>query len=169
MIDPTIGTRGTLDGDCGGKWRNATLTRLAELIATGAVTPRFDGILASNRLPWTVRQLQNSGEFKEESRSSFERVPRCDRGQRSNDIQPQLSRHGGGRSARWHAVNSARRRGHATNCRNRNEGILTRGGFCQRWLPTFLGFQIRGVFAIAVSDRLDSMPAALVSGALARK
>src|SRR5688572_14747944 len=43
----------------------------------------------------------------------------------------------------------------------------TRRGFWLRWLPTFVGFIAGGALATAVSGRLDSVPAALVGGALA--
>jgi hypothetical protein len=42
----------------------------------------------------------------------------------------------------------------------------TRRDFWMRWLPTFLSFPIGGVLGIAISGRLDSVPAALVGGAL---
>jgi hypothetical protein len=43
----------------------------------------------------------------------------------------------------------------------------TRWGFWLRWLPTFIGFIVGGALGTAVSGRLDSLPAAIVGGALA--
>jgi hypothetical protein len=51
--------------------------------------------------------------------------------------------------------------------RGRTPAESTRRGFWLRWLPTFLGFPVGGVLGMAVGGRLDSVPAALVGGALA--
>jgi hypothetical protein len=53
--------------------------------------------------------------------------------------------------------------------RTRNEvaGTQTRRGFWLGWLPTFVAFIAGGSLAIAVSGRVDSVPAAVVGGAMA--
>jgi hypothetical protein len=51
--------------------------------------------------------------------------------------------------------------------RNNTPGEMTRQGFWWRWLPTFIGFIAGGSLALGVIDRVDSMGAALIGGALA--
>jgi hypothetical protein len=51
--------------------------------------------------------------------------------------------------------------------RGTTHAVSTRRGFWLRWLPTFIGFIAGGALATGVSGRLDSIPSAIVGGALA--
>jgi hypothetical protein len=55
----------------------------------------------------------------------------------------------------------------ATPMRDSTHAEWTRRSFWVRWMPTFIGFIAGGALATGVSGRLDSIPSAIVGGALA--